>query len=93
MYLSLLQPNKSLFDPSDACFDAILFIISTSYSHSNASIGWGSTREPCKKMKMPCIWTIYTTRPSNRNADKILQYYKYRYTYIYDETARLWYVF
>jgi len=36
--------NQTSLYRSGACFDAILF----SYSQSNASIGWGSTREPCK---------------------------------------------
>ena len=53
---------------SGACFDATLFTISTSYSQSNKSIGWGSTRKPC-------IWTIYPARPSNGKHRKIVQYY------------------
>ena len=35
VYLFVLQPNKSFFYRSGACFDAILFITSTSSSQSN----------------------------------------------------------
>ena len=48
VYLSFVCNQTSRFiNQSGACFDAILFIISTSDSQSNKSIGWGSTREPC----------------------------------------------
>jgi len=71
MYLfPFCNQTSLLINRGGACFDAILFIISTSYSQSNVSIVWGSTREPCKWMERPCIWTIYTARLSNGKRGK-----------------------
>ena len=48
VYLSFFVTKQVVFiNQSGACFDAILFIISTSESQSNKSIGWGSTQELC----------------------------------------------
>jgi len=47
VYLSFCNQISRFIYRSGACFDVILFTISTSYIQSNESIGWGSKREPC----------------------------------------------
>ena len=76
VYLSFCNQISCFISGSGACFDAMLFAISTSYSQSNESIGWGSTGS-CVYRRKSRVYEQYTQQDHPMgNTEKILQYYK-----------------
>jgi len=65
VYLFFCHQNKSFYLSKQRLFRRHFFNHISSYSQSNESIWWGSTREPYILKKRPCIWTISNGKHGN----------------------------